>query len=179
MKTIIIIVFLTLLSLIGYSYVDQMRTGEISTSQSEDSSSTFTISVTGEVKKKGTFVFKEGATMLDLLEAAGGANTNADARAYNTSFVLRKSDKSYYIAPIFDNGNTCATEPIEKANINSDDAKTLHDVTGMSSSVANSLVAYRATHPFFALEQIKDVQGIGPATYLAVKDKIILHEAEG
>ena len=178
MKTIIIIVVLTLIGLIGYSYVEEMKVGSSTTSQVEDSSSTFTISVSGEVKKTGTFVFKEGATMLDLLEAAGGATTNADPRAYDTSFVLRKSDKAYYIAPIFDNANTCASDPIEKANINTDDAETIHDITGMSSSVAHSLVTYRSTNPFFALEQIKDVPGIGPATFLTVKDKIILREAQ-
>ena len=177
MKTIIIIVALTLLGLIAAGAVANTINGNsIGGGTASEEASSITVSVTGEVNRPGSYVLSEGATLLDLLTAAGGVNTNADSLAYNTDCVLSK--KSYYIAPIYDNSNTCSTLPISKANINGDDADKLHDVAGFSKTVAASIVSYRSSNGSFScIEQIEEVSGIGPATFLATRDKITLRYA--
>ena len=114
--------------------------------------------------------------MLDLITAASGTTSNADALAFNTDYVLSNKG-SYYIAPMYDNSNNCSASPITKCNVNSDDAETLQAVAGFSKTVANAVVNYRLTNTFRAIEEIKNVSGIGSATYIAVRDRITLRSA--
>lgn len=177
MKTLIIIVALTLIGLVGAGLVSKTVNGGgtwTSTNTDATKAKTMTVAVSGEVNRPGSYVLEEGATLLDLLTAASGTNTNADPLAYDTTCVL--TEKSYYIAPLYDNSNTCSVEPIKKANINADNAETLNSVAGFSKTVSAAIVAYRGsnTHAFSYLEQIQEVSGIGPATFLAVRDKITL-----
>ena len=180
MKTIIIIVAITLIGLVGAGVVSKtVQNGGTWTAAPTESKAapTITVSVSGEVNRPGSYVLEEGSTLYDLLSAASGTNTNADPLAYDSSCVLK--EKSYYIAPIYDNANTCSVEPIKKVNINSADAESLNSVAGFSKTVSNAIVAYRGanTNAFTYLEQIQEVSGIGPATFLAVRDKITLRSA--
>ncbi len=179
MKTIIIIVIVTIVGLVGLSFVtDNLDAAATSSTSIVSDANTVAYSVSGEVMKEGTYVLPSTATMYDLLSAAGGVSTNADPLAYDTSFVLRQADKSYYIAPQIDVSDTCTTEKIAKVNINTADAETIHEVSGLSSSLSTALVAFRTSTVFGALEMVKDVPGIGPATYLAIRNKITLFSAE-
>ena len=178
MKTIVIIVILTVVALCGYNFITNAVDSAAETSLAEQASkNTATYTIAGEVAKPGTYVIASDATMYDLIEAAGGVTTNADHLAYDVSFVLRPADKSYYIAPLFDNSNTCSVDPIEKCDINSADAETLHEIAGLSNSLSTAVVAYRIENVFGAIEMIKDVPGVGPATYLAIRNKITLRSS--
>ena len=53
-------------------------------------SNQITITVEGEVYKPGTYTLAEGATMNDLLTAASGVTSNADAKAYYETAILKK-----------------------------------------------------------------------------------------
>ena len=86
-------------------------------------------------------------------------------------------DKEYYIAPVYDNSNTCSDKPIEKTNINLDDASTMQKIAGFSKTVSEAIVAYRSANPFKAIEEIKDVTGIGPATYTSTRNKITIRSS--
>ncbi|MCR5491524.1 MAG: helix-hairpin-helix domain-containing protein [Bacilli bacterium] len=180
MKTIIIIIAITLIGLVGAGVVSKTVSNGgnwTSTTSSEEAANTITVSVSGEVNRPGSYVLEEGATMYDLLQAASGTNTNADSLAYDSTCVL--TEKSYYIAPIFDNSNSCAVDPISKVNINTADADSLNSIAGFSKTVSAAIVAYRGSnsYTFSYIEQIQEVSGIGPATFLAVRDKITLRSA--
>lgn len=180
MKTILIIVGITLVALVGFGIAHSLATSDIVVT-SEASSLTvagLTLTISGEVNRPGTYVLEEGATMLDLIAAASGTTTNADSLAFNTDYVLTNKG-SYYIAPIYDNSNTCAVSPIVKCNVNSADVDTLQATAGFSKSVASAIVSYRASASFRALEDIKNVPGIGSATYMATRDKITLRDKTG
>ena len=178
MRTIIIIVALTAVALVGfgavYSLINANNSG-ISVATSLDSAS-LTATISGQVNYPGTYVLSPGATLLDLITAAQGVNSNADSLAFNTDYVLENKG-SYYIAPLFDNGDTCAVSPITKTNVNLDDSDTMQAVAGFSKTVANAIVSYRASATFKAIEEIKLVSGIGSATFEKVKDKITLRSA--
>ena len=136
---------------------------------------TFTVAVEGEVYKTGNYTMKDGATMADLISVAGGTTVNADSRAYYEEAVLSKG-MTYFIASKYDSSDVCNNSEVDKVNINSDDAATLATVSGITTTVANSIVQYRNEHgEFSTLEQMLEVYGIGNATYRKVRGYVILH----
>ncbi len=174
MKTLIIIVCAALLGLFAFGVTNKIMSGEIIDpgTSLNNNENMINITISGEVTRPGTYVMKENSTLNDLVLAASGLTGNADPCAYNLDYVLK--DKEYYIAPIYDNSNTCSDKPILKTNINLDDAKTMQEVAGFSKTVAEAIVLYRSSSPFKAIEEIKDVNGIGPATYTATRNKITI-----
>jgi competence ComEA-like helix-hairpin-helix protein len=63
-----------------------------------------------------------------------------------------------------DNGN--------KININSDPVELLVQLHGIGDTLAQRIVEYRETNPFDSIEEIKDVKGVGQATFEDIKDDI-------
>lgn len=137
-----------------------------------------TYTIEGEVVKVGTYTLSDAVTMADLIEAAGGVSANADDRAYYESAPLT-AGQTYYIASKYDASDVCGNSQIEKVNINTDDATSMMSINGITSSIASSIVSYRSENGSFqTLEQLKEVYGIGDATYRRVRNYVILHEIE-
>lgn len=135
----------------------------------------FTATVEGDVAKPGSYALKEGSTMADLIEAAGGTTEYADDRAFNLDAEI-KGGKTYFIATKYDTSNVCTLTELAKININSDPLETLTASKYFTNSVANSIVTYRSEKGTFkTLEDILDVYGVGTATYKKVRNNIILH----
>ena len=131
--------------------------------------------VEGEVNKAGTYVLSDVITMADLIEAAGGTTANADSLAYFNDAPL-KSGTTYYIASKFDETDICSKTEIAKVNINEDDATTLMSVSGITTSIASSIVSYRSENGIFdTVEELMDVYGIGNATYHKIRNYVTLH----
>jgi competence ComEA-like helix-hairpin-helix protein len=63
-----------------------------------------------------------------------------------------------------DNGN--------KININSDPVELLVELHGIGETLAQRIVDYRETNPFDSVEEIKEVKGVGQATFEDIKDDI-------
>ena len=141
-----------------------------------DTQHVYSITIEGEVEKPGTYSLQDSATMDDLINSAGGITSNGDQRCYFGSTLVNKG-MTYYIAPIFDDQDVCATEQINKVNINADNVNTLMTISGFTSSIANSIVSHRESNgDFVTLESLQDVYGIGPATYKKIRNFVILHE---
>ena len=175
-KVIIIVVIATLVGLVGFAAVDKVAGNIVDPSTSETSSQedTFSVSITGEVKRTGTYNVPTGSTLLTLIEAASGVTSNADSKAYNTEFLL-SAGQSFYIAPLYDNSNTCSVSPIDKVNINSADKTTLMKVSAFSSTIASAIIEYREkTASFGRIEELKNVTGIGNAIFAKAKDFVTL-----
>lgn len=131
--------------------------------------------VEGEVNKAGTYVLSDVVTMKDLIEAAGGTTSNADDFAYFNEAPL-KAGSTYYIASKYDETDICSKSEISKVNINEDDASTLMSVSGITTSIASSIVSYRSENGIFdTIEELMDVYGIGNATYHKIRNYVILH----
>jgi len=179
MKTILIIVALTAIALVGfgltYAMVNQVN-GPIMESTIQSEIDGLTATIAGEVNYPGTYVLSKGAKLLDLITSAQGTTSNADSLAFNTDYAIENKG-TYYIAPLYDNSNTCSAAPITKTNINEDDVETMASVAGFTKTVANAIASYRAASPFRAIEEIKNVTGIGSATYEKVKTRITLRSA--
>lgn len=135
----------------------------------------FTATVEGDVAKPGSYALKEGSTMADLIDAAGGATEYADDKAYFLDAEI-KGGKTYFIATKYDTSNVCTLNELAKVNINSDPIETLVASKYFTNSVANSIISYRSEKgEFKTLEDLLDVYGIGTATYKKVRNNIILH----
>ncbi len=176
-KFIIIAVVVTLVGLVAFAVVDKTAGNIVepptSTYVSEEGDY-IAVSITGEVKRTGTYNVAKGSTLLALIEAASGVTSNADPKAYNTEFLL-SAGQSFYIAPIYDNSNTCSTSPIEKVNINRADKASLMKVSAFSSTVSSAIIDYREnTAQFARIEELKNVTGIGNAIFAKAKDFVTL-----
>lgn len=137
-------------------------------------SGTLSVSVSGEVKRAGTYVLELNTTLNELIGVAGGLTTNADESAFDTSYLL-EDKASFYIAPKYDHSDVCSMEPIVKANINEDTEEGLQVVKGIGSTVAKAIVTYRTSNgQFRRIEDLKNVSGIGNATFEKIKDYVRL-----
>lgn len=136
---------------------------------------TFSVAIEGEVYKAGNYTMKDGSTMLDLISTAGGVTVNADSRAYYEEAELTKG-MTYYIASRYDSSDICSASEVNKVNINVDDADTLTSISGITSTIANSIVSYRNENGLFStIEQLMEVYGVGNATYRKIRNYVILH----
>lgn len=173
MKTIIIIIALTLVGLTAFGFVNQVITQPmIDPAGSLEQGDMRKVAISGEVIQPGTYAVSEYATLGDLVEAAEGLTGNADRLAFDLEYVLKGDE--YYIAPLYDHSDVCATTPIVKTNINEADAEELKEVAGFNKTVAAEIVSYRASNPFGAIEELLDVTGIGPATFASTRDKVTI-----
>ena len=174
-KILIGIVVVTIAVIGAFLLIDPKIQGSAAGTVTEVAN-TFTVAVEGEVYKTGNFTMKDGATMADLISTAGGTTVNADARAYYEEAELTKG-MTYYIASRYDSSDVCNISEVQKVNINSDDATTLSSISGITSTLANSIVSYRKSNGIFStLEQLMEVYGIGNATYRKIRGYVILHE---
>ena len=178
MKVLIGVVVAAFIVIVGFLIIDpDLNTVNDNTVISEvvDTKQGNKYTIEGEINKPGTYVLSDAVTMQDLINAAGGVNANADDLAYFENATL-KSGSTYYIAGKYDTTDICSKNEVSKVNINEDDANTLMSVNGITTSIASSIVSYRAENGMFnTIEHLLKVYGIGNATYHKIRNYVILH----
>ena len=178
LKIIIGIIAVAAIVIAGFMFIDPKveNPGFPTTSLSENNTSSFPITLEGEIANPGTYSLMEGVTMAEAIKEAGGLTTNGDTLAFFEDVVLEKGH-TYYIPPVYDNTDVCNTNPIKKVNVNQDDAQTLSSISAITSTLANSIVSYRNDYGLFeTIEELMEVYGIGTATYTKVRNFVTLHE---
>lgn len=184
-KTLIGVVVVAIAVIVVFMFIDpniNVTNTENATSVINNNSSSlvvpdgyFTATVEGDISKPGSYALKDGSTMSDLIEAAGGVTEYADDKAYFLDAEL-KSGQTYFIASKYDTSNVCTLTDLAKVNINSDNADTLVASKYFTSSVANSIISHRSEKgEFKTIEALLDVYGIGNATYKKVRNFVTLH----
>lgn len=183
-KVIIAVVVLTIVFLIAFSGVEAISNAIVdgnnanTTSYVDKSANEGTVQVTlsGEVVRSGTYTVKIDTVLSDVLEMAGGVTQNADHLAFNASLPIT-SRTSFYIAPIYDNSDTCSLEPIQKVCINTAPQGELQALSAFSVTVAGAIVSYRDSNgEFKQIEDLKNVPGIGSATFEKCKNYVTLYK---
>ena len=176
-KVIIIVVIVSVVALVALGVAESVINSTTDTNQNiadSTSSDELQVTITGQVNNAGTFLVQTGTDLGDLIALAGGLTSNADERAFETSYVL-SGGGSYYIAPLYDHSNTCSNTPISKVCINTADASTLVSLSAFGNTVSNNIVSYRSENgSFHAIEELKNVSGIGNATFEKCKDYVTL-----
>jgi len=132
------------------------------------------VDVAGFVREPGVYEFVVGDRVIDAIERAGGARKGADLSALNLAAPL--ADGTQILVPkrgASASGAATGTTAGGLININSADAATLEELSGIGEVLAAAIVSYREEHGAFAtIEDLMDVSGIGPATLEEIRDQV-------
>ncbi len=154
------------------------------------------VHITGEVNYPGVVVLKEGARVVDAIEAGGGETDKADLGSLNLAYMLSDGEKIYvpnkeetsqenqereYITSAkadseqSENGAK-STGTNLKININTAKQEELTQITGVGESTAKKIIEYRTQNgKFKSIEDIKNIPGIGDSKFNAMKEEITVN----
>lgn len=127
------------------------------------------VEITGEVLFPGKYRLVEGSTINDLVNFAGGYTDMANLKTINLNYVL-EDKKSIHIDKI----NLDELDYKPRFNINEIDFKQLIQIPGITENRAISILTYRKKiGRFVNIRDLKNVDGIGEATFNKIKDFFI------
>jgi len=133
------------------------------------------VHVTGAVLNPGVYYLPEGSRIEEALQAAGGPTAEADLSRVNLAQRVHDEEQIYVPevgeeSPPMPSGSPSEGGPI---NINTASAAGLETLPGIGPTLAQSIVDYREAHgPFAAIEDIKNVWGIGEGLFNEIRDLI-------
>ena len=161
-----------------------------------EENNTIVVHITGEVNYPGVVVLKEGARVVDAIEAGGGETDEADLGSLNLAYMLSDGEKIYvpnkeetsqesqereYITSAkadseqSENGAK-STGTNLKININTAKQEELTQITGVGESTAKKIIEYRTQNgKFKSIEDIKNIPGIGDSKFNAMKEEITVN----
>ncbi len=113
------------------------------------------VAVQGEVVNPGVYDLPWGATITDLLAAAGGLTDDADVNLVNMAAPLDASSS------IFVPSRQAETPTGTRISINSASLEELDTLPGIGPALARRITAGR---PFNSVDELLDVSGIGDKT---------------
>jgi competence protein ComEA len=173
-------------------YVSRAPAGEAIVLQPAPTEAPIVIHIIGGVTHPGLYHLPEGARVQDVIDAAGGLLTTADVATMN--LAARVEDGQQVNIPCKDNACPVGEEVVElpggenvtpqetsgeNANtelvdVNLASQEELETLTGIGPSIAQKIVEYReANGPFIIVEDLLNVEGIGPATLDEIRDEIM------
>lgn len=162
----------------------------------EEENNTIVVHITGEINYPGVVVLKEGARVVDAIEAGGGETDKADLSSLNLAYMLSDGEKIYvpnkeetsqesqereYITSAKDNSEQSengakSTGTNFKININTAKQEELTQITGIGESTAKKIIEYRTQNgKFKSIEDIKNIPGIGDSKFNAMKEEITVN----
>ncbi|MBR6034334.1 MAG: helix-hairpin-helix domain-containing protein [Clostridia bacterium] len=143
------------------------------------------VHITGSVAQEGIVKLKEGARIVDAIEEAGGATSDANLKDVNLAYKLKDGQKLYIPSNIDDNENITIVSTKgdgvvdvtkgdnDKININEATQSELETLSGIGPSMAKKIIEYREKNgSFSSIDDIKNVPGIGDSKFEAIKDNI-------
>ena len=139
--------------------------------------------VSGAVAHPDVYELSYDSIVKDAIEAAGGPTGEADLNRINLArrvhdeeqiYVPQKGEESFPVnPPSGPSAPSSSSQEGGKVNINTATAEKLDTLPGVGPSIAQRIIDYRTTNgPFQSIEDIKNVKGIGDATFEKLKDKI-------
>jgi len=133
------------------------------------------VHVCGAVQKPGVYELSEGDRISDAIKLAGGMTKEADEDYLNLAQVI--TDGMQIRVPTkaeakeMPAGSSVGQKLL--VNINTADEAALCTLTGIGSSRAKSIIAYREKHgKFTCIEDIMKVSGIKESSFEKIKDEI-------
>jgi competence protein ComEA len=132
------------------------------------------VHVVGAVHAPGVIEIPENSRVLDALERAGGARSDADLTGINLARIV--FDGEQIVVPI--PGEALA--PNSPANLQGPislsraDQATLETLPRIGPATAERIISWREKHgPFGSVEDLLAVSGIGPATLEGIRDRVV------
>lgn len=139
--------------------------------------------VSGAVAHPDVYELSYDSIVKDAIEAAGGPTGEADLNRINLArqvhdeeqiYVPQKGEENPPVSPPSASSSLSpSSQGSGKVNINTATVEELDALPGVGPSIAQRIIDYRTTNgPFQSIEGIKEVKGIGDATFEKLKDKI-------
>lgn len=140
------------------------------------------VDIKGEIDSPGVYQLKEGSRVIDVIEKAGGLLSEADTTSVNFAqlvvdqmvIYIPKEGEEAPVNQVNQEGFVNDSNVNEKQiDINKAEKETLMLLNGIGSSKADGIIAYREENGFFqTIEELKNVSGIGEATFEKLKDAV-------
>ena len=136
------------------------------------------VHVAGAVRRPGLYEFPAGARVADAVESAGGPRRGADLDALNLAEVLLDGTRVDVVRV----GETPGAAPAGAAPsgsgpipLNTADQALLETIPGIGPVTATAIIGFRdEVGGFDSLEQLLEVDGIGPATFESIRAHLTL-----
>ncbi|MGN1267697.1 MAG: helix-hairpin-helix domain-containing protein [Dorea sp.] len=163
----------------GMDLEESTGTGQKSTESAE-----IYVHVCGCVKNPGLYRLFPGIRAGEAIEEAGGFTKKADTTAVNLAESLSDGCQLYVPAKAEKNpkqaeggeaypSSQSGDSEVGKVNLNTASSEELTTLSGIGSSRAEAILAYREEHgSFSSIEDIKNVSGIGDGIFEKIKDSI-------
>lgn len=134
------------------------------------------VDISGAVEDPGVYKVSSKTRLFKLIEMAGGLKKDADIDSINQASYVKDGEK---IVISSTNEQNTAEDPEGtavstggKININRAGKDDLMNITGVGEVIADRIIEYRANNRFTSIEDIKNVKGIGDATFSKMKSMI-------
>ncbi|WP_127058679.1 helix-hairpin-helix domain-containing protein [Veillonella ratti] len=120
--------------------------------------------VTGAVETPGLYKVREGETVGDAIQGAGGLLPYASVDTLNLAEAATSGSHIHVTFNFMGNPEELLRR--QKININTATEQELTKLSGVGPGTAKKIIAYREqSGPFKAIEDLKKVKGIGDATF--------------
>lgn len=149
---------------------------ESTTENSENTDKTY-IEITGQVESPGVYVIREKILVIEAIELAGGLTEFADLQTIHKDISLSSyvdAGQKVYIPGTFEKISSKSESGVistGRISINNASSEELEKLTGVGPSTAGKIIASR---PYSAIEDLKNVEGIGEKTYNNLVSEITL-----
>jgi len=134
------------------------------------------VDIDGAVNNPGVYQFNEGDRVNDAIIKAGGLTASALTKDLNKARKLVDGEKIYILkeGEIVDVLPLYSAENEGKININNASKEILMSLSGIGEVYAERIIEYRSKKQFTAIEEIKNIEGIGEKTFEKIKDQITI-----
>ncbi|HEU5474480.1 MAG TPA: ComEA family DNA-binding protein [Actinophytocola sp.] len=132
------------------------------------------VSVAGRVVRPGLVTLPDGARVADAVQAAGGPAPGVDLSMLNIARRLTDGEQINVGIPAApENAVPAAPDVPDKVDLNTASPAQLDALPGVGAVTAQRIVDWRIRHGrFIRVEQLREIDGIGPARYGQLKDLV-------
>jgi len=143
------------------------------------------VDVKGQVNRPGVYQSNTGERVIDVIGRAGGLTEQADQTQVNFAehvedemviYIPGKGEEGSSLPSSIGASGTFSSadgQKQEKININKADEQELQNLPGIGQAKAAAIIEFRNTSgPFKAIEDLRNISGIGDKTFEKLKDLI-------
>lgn len=157
---------------------------EVKTQEKVTQTESIVVEIKGEVKNPEVYTLKKGSIVKKLIEEAGGLTEKGDTSAINLAKELQNhecivvgniDDKSVQAqsVSVSGTGGQSTSKTDGKINLNSATEAELDTLPGVGKVMAGKIIEYREKNGGFKdIEELKNIDRVGEATFEKLKDKI-------